>query len=123
MPCGLYVCINLSRVGEWRLAPLLDDITVVRENERRDDVQVEMDHRCLSLVQHGHGTAAKANTVLQAKAQAKSFTAEQVHDRSRFYRRAAQGIGSDTENALGLYYDGILGLTRGDLWFVYMLWL
>ena len=87
------------------------------------DVQVEMDHRCLSLVHHGNGTAAKASAVLQAKAQTKYFTAEEVHYRSRFYRRAAQGIGSDAENALGLYYDGRLGLTHGKLWSVHMLWL
>ena len=37
--------------------------------------------------------------------------------------QAAQGIGSDAENALGLYYDGLLGLTHGELWFVYVLWL
>ena len=73
------------------------------------DVQVEMDHPCLSHLQHGHGTAAQASTVLQAKAQTKSFTAEQVHHRSRFYRKAARGIGSDAGNALSLCYDGLLG--------------
>ena len=87
------------------------------------DVQVEMAHRCLSLVHHGNGTAAKASAVFQAKAQTEYFTAEEVHYRSRFYRRAAQGIGSDAENAFGLYYDGLLGLTHGELWSVHMLWL
>ena len=106
------VCVRHSSAG---CIPNLE-ITVLRRAGR-------MDHRCLSLVQHGHGTAAQASTVLQAKAQTMSFTAEQVHYQSRFYRRAAQGIGSDAENALGLYYDGFLGLTHGELWFVYVLWL
>ena len=96
-------------------------ITILRKNEDAGDdsdamdVQVEMDHRCLSLVHHGNGTAAKAQT--------EYFTAEEVHYRSRFYRRAAQGIGSDAEDAFGLYYDGLLGLTHGELWSVHMLWL
>ena len=75
------VCVHHSSAG---CIPNLD-FTVLHKNEHAGDdndamnVQVEMDHRCLSRVHYGNGTAAKASAVLKAKAQTKYFTAEEVH--------------------------------------------